>query len=440
MSISKRLSMIFCLVCCGVPAYAQEAPASGNQASRLQTLERKVEKLLQRLEQSEAEQLARDAQAEASGGEEETRLEDRQFQAGSLGLQKLNPEITLSGDFLVGVVIDESRFYAGEHDRSGFLLRGAGLHIQHELDPYSNFKSAFHFSPHHGVGLEELYVNWHGAIPSMAFYVGRFRQQFGVVNRWHVHALDQTTHPLALTMVLGDEGLAGDGIGLRWLMPKLWAHANELTIEVVDGSNENLFSGEHFTIPSALMHLKNYWDLSPSTYLELGLTGMFGFNNKRGLLTEDEKLLDEPWRNTVVAGANLTLYWSPTSQARYRSFTWRSEAYFADKQQVNDSGGECFRRAWGAYSYLQYQFAQRWYAGVRGDVGQPVHRPDETLVWDVVPYLTFWQSEFVYLRLEYRHGRNIPFEDPSGNLAARTDNRVMLQIDFAAGPHKHEKY
>ena len=48
-----------------------------------------------------------------------------------------------------------------------------------------------------------------------------------------------------------------------------------------------------------MLHLKNYYDLTESTYLELGLTGMFGFNNQRGY--EDDTvdpavLADEPWR------------------------------------------------------------------------------------------------------------------------------------------------
>lgn len=440
MSQFRTLCVVVCWLCPALTAYGQEGALPPSESSRIKVLEERLDQLTRRLEQDESEQLARDARTEASSAAVDSPLHEREFRAGSLGLQKLNPEITLSGDFLVGVVIDDTRFYAGESDRSGFLLRGAGLHIQHELDPYSNFKSAFHFSPEHGAGLEELYVNWHGVVPSVSLYVGRFRQQFGVVNRWHVHALDQTTHPLAMTMVLGDEGLVGDGVGLRWLMPRLWAHANELTVEIIDGSNETLFSGEHFSVPSAMLHLKNYWDLSSNTYLELGLTGMYGFNNKRGLLTEEKELVDEPWQDTVVAGANLTLYWSPASRARYRSFTWRTEAYLADKKLPSDAGQDCRLRSWGAYSYLQYQLSQRWHAGLRGDIGQPTNRPDDALVWDVVPYVTFWQSEFVYMRLEYRHGKNIPFEDPQGDLAGRTDNRVMLQVDFAAGPHKHEKY
>ena len=33
--------------------------------------------------------------------------------------------------------------------------------------------------------------------------MGKFRQNFGILNRWHEHDLDQTSYPLALTQTLG---------------------------------------------------------------------------------------------------------------------------------------------------------------------------------------------------------------------------------------------
>jgi hypothetical protein len=266
----------------------------------------------------------------------------------------------------------------------------------------------------------------------------RVHQNFGIVNRWHEHDLDQTSYPLALRLVLGDEGLVGQGLMFRWLMPSLWAHANELTLEVVDGTNETLFSGEHFGVPSTMLHLKNYYDLAPSTYLELGLTGMFGFNNQRGFVNNG-RLIDEPWRRTVAGGADLTLYWSPPARAKYESFAWRSELYCAGKEVPTESALN-WSKAWGLYSYVQYQLSERWFSGVRGDVALPTVRTSDELAWDVVPYLTFWQIEFVYLRLEYQGGLNLPYVTPAGAPARRADHRALLQIDFAAGPHKHEKY
>jgi hypothetical protein len=406
---------------------------------RVKQLEKKIEAMSAQMESDSVQRLAEEAQNEARAGEQEQKPEQREFLEGGLALQKLNPEITFTGDILAGLVIEGSRFYAGETDRSGMPVRGVGIHFQHALDPYSMFKSALHFSPDHGAGVEEVYVSWFGLIPSFSLTVGRFRQNFGIVNRWHEHALDQSQHPLAMRLVLGDEGLVGNGFMIKWLMPALWAHANELTLEVVDGENDTLFAGQYFSIPSSMVHLKNYYDLSASTYLELGLTGMLGFNNKRGLLTDDERLVDEPWRRTLVGGADMTLYWSPLQRAKYQSFTWRSEFYYANKKLPKQSKDR-YQSSWGAYSYLQYQLAERWFCGLRGDVALPTIRENDRLAWDIVPYVTFWQSEYVYLRLEYQHGRRIPYMLSESVQARRTDNRVLLQLDFAAGPHKHEKY
>lgn len=450
-----------CLNFIGHPAWAQGGPPASDEAttrdastpgspagqaareqrltSRVKELEKKLEALSEQVESDSLERMIQDAKNEAQAAEEEPKPEEREFLMGSLALQKLNPEITFSADILAGLIINDKKFYAGESDRSGIPIRAIGLHFQHVLDPYSMFKSALEVSPEEGLNLEEMYVSWIGIIPSISFSVGRFRQNFGILNRWHEHDLDQTQYPLALELLLGEEGLIGNGFMVKWLMPALWAHANELTLEVVEGRNETLFSGEHFSAPSTMLHLKNYYDLSDATYLEFGLTGMFGFNNKRGLLTEDQALEDEPWRKTFVAGADLTVYWSPPQQARYRSLTWRTEFYYASKELAPPAAHEV-QHSWGLYSYLQYQLSANWFAGIRGDLALPTIRACEELAGDIVPYLTFWQSEFVYLRLEYRHGRNIPYQTPEETMGRRTDNRVLLQIDFAAGPHKHEKY
>jgi hypothetical protein len=434
-----------CLVT-ALPLARAEAPAPDAAEARTQALEQRVRELenklmqlTEHLDQEAVERLVQEAQSEARAAVEEPAPEQREFLEGGLALQRLNPEITVNADILAGLIFAGTKFYAGEDDRSGLPLRAVGLHFQHVLDPYSLFKSAFEVSPTHGLEIEEMYLSWFGLVPSLGLTIGRFRQGFGAVNRWHEHDLDQTAYPLALRLVLGEEGLVGEGLLVRWLMPPLWAHANELTFELTDGSNETLFAGRHFSVPSSLLHLKSYWDLSDSAYLEFGLTGMFGFHNRRGVWQEGHGLTDEPWRWTALGGADLTLFWSPPERARYLSITWRSEAYYAGKQQLPGSPTD-FLHAWGVYSYLQAQLSARWFVGVRGDLALATLRPDDDLTWGITPFVTFWQSEFVYLRLEYQHAHDLPVTDPEGAMSRRTDDRLVLQINFAAGPHKHEKY
>ena len=50
----------------------------------------------------------------------------------------------------------------------------------------------------------------------------------------------------------------------------------------------------------------------------------------------------------------------------------------------------------------------------------------------LVPYLTWWQSEFVRIRAELQR-----LEE---DLHEGADHRFLLQVTWAAGPHKHETY
>ena len=162
-----------------------------------------------------------------------------------------------------------------------------------------------------------------------------------------------------------------------------------------------------------MAHLKNYWDISPSTYVELGMSGIGGRS--------------APSRDTFVWGSDLTVHWQPPSRAKYREVTWRTEALLS---QRNDFRGRR-RDAWGLYSYIEGLVRRNLYAGIRYDrAEEPLHPGDAQ--WRLSPYMTWWQSEFVRLRGEY------PLLRDAG--AHRTDHRAVLQLTRAAGPPKAENY
>ena len=66
----------------------------------------------------------------------------------------LNPEISVSGDFLAQFIVQDD-FYAGADDRTSMPIRAVDLHVQSSLDPFSFTKMAIGFDPNEGASLEE---------------------------------------------------------------------------------------------------------------------------------------------------------------------------------------------------------------------------------------------------------------------------------------------
>ncbi len=431
------------------------------------------DKETEELEKLRQEALTQSALAEAIATDENQSESLVSFISGQRSLQAINPEISIVGDGFAKFHLQRDDWdYRSPVDRNGAFLRVLGFHFQANLDPYSWTKICVGVTPT-GVALGEAYMTWNSILPRLSLTIGKFRQQFGIVNRWHVPGLDQFDFPLAMTTILGGSGLTQTGFSFEWLMPELWAHANVLTLQVTNGENPHLFAGNYFTIPSVLAHLKNYYDLNESTYLELGLTGMVGFNNHKGkstdetlqpttthqhLVAEDSEhhdegndhntnlagsktaehheIIDQDRRKTLLGGIDLTLNWEPLKQAKYHSLTFRNELYYAYKEQeptaVNHHGDPV--KAYGFYSYLHYRINENWEMGVRYDFTQPFAlNNSEKYLWQVMPYLNWWQSHWVRLRLHYMH-------KDGHKIGQRPDDLVLLQITWAVGPHKHERY
>ena len=379
----------------------------------------------------EIEKLRREAglaidQAEKNTGQELPRLDTNTvFSSGNRALQALNPEVSVVAD--VGgrlKMIDFNTDTLG--DDSQFYFRVLGLHFQANLDPFSFFKAAIEF--HVGeVELGEAYATWTNVLPGLNLTLGKFRQQFGVIQRWHAHSLDQFDFPLAITTILGPEGLNQIGMSLEWIAPALWADDQRLVLQITNSSNDHLFNGQQFGVPSVLLHWNQYYDLTESAYMEFGLTGMYGTNNRRNLLDDDGNRQDESWRTTTLGGADLTLSWAPLHNERYKHLTWRSEFYWVGKE--TDEG---YLAAGGGYSYIDAGLSETLAIGLRGDLTQPYAVDNNgQWIWQAVAYLTWWESPWVKTRFQYAHkdGDNILPED-----------LFIVQVVFAAGPHKHDRY
>ncbi|MBM4026417.1 MAG: hypothetical protein FJ280_13590 [Planctomycetes bacterium] len=371
--------------------------------------------------------------------------EETVYKARGLSLQQLNPEISAAGDLVAFY-----RNQEGTRERSDVLLRGLELNIQSYLDPFSRMKASVHIQGDGAIDLEEVYYTHFTLLEGATIDLGRFRQPFGIVNRWHEDALDQVQYPLALRRIFGDGGLRQTGASVEWAFPE-WAGAHHgLTLQVTNAANEHLFAGDALGTPSFLFRYKNFRDLSRDTYLEIGLSGLFGWNDRWRVQTAPDTVVTvHDALGTRVFGADLSVLWEPADRALYRNIEWRSEAYVLNRDLLApDGSGRDTISAWGAYSYLQSKIAQNLIVGARLDYYQPAGRdyaalPGLSLVplaypadnpyrWQIGPYITWWQSEWVLFRAEYNYGWGRGMEN---------DEHVLwFQTVFAVGPHKHERY
>ena len=343
------------------------------------------------------------AAASAARGDSSQRADTAaptQFVGRERNQAQLNPEIGVTGDI---------RGYATGRgiQRDNFDPREFEIGFQSALDPYSHTK--IFVSIEGGVAsLEEGYAYWTGMPGHIRLDAGRFRQQFGELNRWHLHAVPETEYPLVLTSYLGDDGLAGTGLSVYRAFGGFGTH--EVTAQVTrSGSDVELFGNGGR--PTYLVHLLNFWQLSRSAYMQIGGTGLYGTNPDSALRTR-------------VGGVEFRLTWRPPLRAMYSEWTLRGEL-LALRKEVAGAGPTRL----GGYVGTTYKLNQRFIAGVRYDYVESPQFGEITR--QVIPSLTMWQSEWVFLRAQYQWQRVAN---------ATATHQIALQAVWAIGPHKHETY
>ena len=314
----------------------------------------------------------------------------------------LNPEISATGDI---------RLVAREgHQHDNGVAREFEVGLQSTLDPYSTAKIFLSFE-HDEVGVEEGYLYWTGLPGRLRVDVGKFRQQVGDLNRWHLHALPETEYPLVYQRFLAPEGLSGVGVSLYTTLPvSLLGGTHEIWVQGTTAESETLYGDGHE--PSLLLRLQNFWQLNRSTYGQIGITGVGGNDQDSDLRSR-------------LAGLDVRLTWRPPEAGTRREVTFRAEGY---RLHATETGITTDR--YGTFLDLAARLSRRWIVAGRYDWVEAPRGPDDT-EWRITPSLTWWQSEFVYLRVEGEH-RDSELDG--------TQNLLTLQAVFAMGPHKHETY
>ncbi|MDP3722661.1 MAG: hypothetical protein Q8R91_04090 [Candidatus Omnitrophota bacterium] len=417
------------LVICGSVCFAQVGWADVSER-RVDDLTQEVQRLKQLVEQLQGTlQLQQQRIAELEAGRSQPMLPaPTASQVGALqrqaagSLSAFNPEIGVLAD-IVGQLSESSADGEGNDKLSA---REMELVFGHPIDPYSRLDVTASFSDFESANLEEAYIT-HWDLPGeIRGRVGRLKPKIGKAVAIHRDSLDTVDEPLVVQSYLGAEGLSRTGVELSGFLPVPWtAVTHELTGGIMEGG-----VGEGGTLfgavrrrPSFYAHLKNFWDITDASNLELGTTYLVG-----------SKDADSSFEvNALGLDATLVHYVTPTNKLK-----WQNELYLQDRDEafsLADDGTQTnfHNNPWGYYTLLDYRLTPRVGIGGRFDYVEPVEVDPALLArhadtaWS--GYLTLYQSEFARWRLQLRHTNFAQGGD---------DNTVFLQGMVAIGVHKHQ--
>lgn len=320
---------------------------------------------------------------------------------GAASSKVFNPDIAVIGDFLGAMGKNDS-----ERATPSLELHEAEASFQAIVDPYARADFFLTFSPDE-VGVEEGFITFTTLPANFLVKVGKMRGSFGKVNQMHNHVMPWTDRPLVTqNLVGGEEGISDAGISVGWLFPNDVIYL-EATGEVYRGESE-LFRAPERGDLTYVARLRGYRDLTESTNIDFGGSFAEG-NNEVG-----------PGFATRLYGFDLAFRYRPLRRAIYRRFILRTELVWSQREQEPGTAD-----AFGTYVSGEYQFARRWFAGVRLDDSERGDDPDTTDK-GVSALLTYWPSEFSQLRGQYRH------TSYGDNIEA---NEFLFQLQFSIGAH-----
>ncbi len=344
---------------------------------------------------------------------------------------RLMPDLSAISDFIADYTKDRST----QEDGTRFSMREVELAIGANVDPYFRADFILGLSDLEGIAIEEAYGTALALPYQLQARIGRFHLPFGKQNTTHRAELHTLEYPWVLQRFLGAEGAKGTGLWLSKLMAP-FGFFQELQLTVVDRlgeAPEDLFTvtpqnanidGLGFTA-----RLRNYWDLSESTNIELSASAATSKLEQPydfGGVPPSAEVNAVLARQTLVGG-DLTFRWRPLQQGLYRSFIANVEVLQQFNARSTDPAyGGPSRDFAGAYGFARWQLTRRLHVGGRYDWLEDPDLGGGTLTAGS-GYLEWFPSEFSKFNLALE--RTMP-------RGLEATNRVLLQATFAVGPHR----
>ncbi len=322
------------------------------------------------------------------------------YGGGTASSKVFNPDMAVIGNFIgtTGENTIESAPSLEMHE--------AEVTFQAVVDPYARADVFLSATPD-GLEIEEGFLTLTSLPGGLLAKVGKMKEQFGKVNTMHPHTLPWVDVPIVMKNFLGgEEGLNDSGISVSKLLlnPLFFLEA---TGELYEGTSGPFQTHERSDV-SWLGRLRGYRDITESTNLDIGASFTRGHNDA-GLDT-----------TTQLFGIDATIRYRPLRRAIYRRFMGRTELMWSRREQEPGDVS-----AFGMYVSGEYQFARRWFAGVRFDRSD---RANDASLVDQGPsfVVTYWPSEFSQIRGQYRH---------THYAEGVTSNEALFQFLFSIGAH-----
>ena len=322
-----------------------------------------------------------------------------------------NPAISVNG-LLLGTYTDQGRDDSTREVKTGMKVQEVELRFTANIDTYLHGDLTIAFEGDE-VEVEEIIASLL-VTNNLSFRAGKFFTPFGKHNLLHTHAFPFIDAPLINEEILGEEGINEAGVGAALLLPTPWF--SEIDLLLLEGENP-LFNGALNDDFLYLAHWKNLVELGDELTAELGGSFAYGRND----------LGNGPYNFTTLSGADLTFKWKPSGRELYRTLIWQTEFIYSSRDVVKQ----------GIYTFLQYQFARRWWVQGRYDffsIPQDAAGGGSEVAQDKNRYaalLSFAPSEFSALRLQYN------FLDQS---FSENEHQVLLQLNFTFGSHPAHTY
>ncbi|WP_187648419.1 hypothetical protein [Nitrosophilus labii] len=285
----------------------------------------------------------------------------------------------------------------------GFNFNYAEFNIHSVVDDLFDADAIFHISQD-SIEIAEAYVKTIYQPLKVKIKAGKFKSDFGYINRFHQHRYNFTYIPLIYENFFGPEGLNEKGIGFL-------NNVEDFTLvgELLQGENEQSFG-------------------STSSF------ALFNFSLKHKKEFEDFKLLsgisfargkNDSLKYTDIYGVYLVL----KNEALFQGVTWQSEFLYRNKELTSKTLNQS-----GFYTEFVLKFQENIGAGLRyGAILK--NEPDLEENLDKYSAMVFYKpSANSRVRFQYLKDRSKLF-----NGVKKDIDEFLVELNIAIGTHFHQE-